>query len=60
MCVCVSAELEASKSRLLDSEREKSKLASLAQQRLKEMEHLKRWACVWVGVTPQNESTTAA
>ncbi|XP_005748120.1 ELKS/Rab6-interacting/CAST family member 1 [Pundamilia nyererei] len=33
-------ELEASKSRLLDSERERSKLASLAQQRLKEMEHL--------------------
>ncbi|XP_063322220.1 uncharacterized protein ccdc14 isoform X2 [Pelmatolapia mariae] len=37
----VKMELEASKSRLLDSEREKSKLASLAQQRLKEMEHFK-------------------
>lgn len=46
VCVCVYVELEASKSRLLDSERERSKLASLAQQRLKEMEHLHRWACV--------------
>ncbi|XP_035768801.1 uncharacterized protein ccdc14 isoform X2 [Neolamprologus brichardi] len=36
----VKMELEASKRRLLDSEREKSELASLAQQRLKELEHL--------------------
>lgn len=46
VCVCVCAELEASKRRLLDSEREKSELASLAQQRLKELEQLHRWACV--------------
>lgn len=35
-------ELEATKSRLVDSERENRDLASLAQQHLEEMEHLRR------------------
>ena len=41
-CVTVFADLEAARSRLLVSEREKSELASLAQRRLEEIEHLNR------------------
>lgn len=42
MCVAVCADLEATRSRLLDSEQEKSELASLAQKRLEEIGHLNR------------------
>ncbi|XP_070814039.1 coiled-coil domain-containing protein 14 [Chaetodon trifascialis] len=38
----IKTDLEATRSRLLDSEREKSELALLAQQRLEEIGHLKR------------------
>ncbi len=50
VCVFVRADLEATRSRLLDSEREKSELASLTQQRLEEIGNLKRWACVCFSV----------
>lgn len=40
----VRTDLEATRSRLLNIEREKSELSSLAQQRLEEIEHLKRTA----------------
>ncbi|XP_032361797.1 dynactin subunit 1 isoform X2 [Etheostoma spectabile] len=39
---CIKTDLEATRSRLLDSEREKTELASLAQQRLDEIGNLKR------------------
>jgi len=38
----VCADLEATRGRLLESEKEKSDLASLAQKRLKEIESIKR------------------
>nr|XP_046238713.1 uncharacterized protein ccdc14 [Scatophagus argus] len=38
----IKSDLDATRSRLLDSEREKSELASLARQRLEEIEHLNR------------------
>ena len=41
-CLSVCIDLEATKRRLVDSEREKSELALLAQQRLEEIEHLNR------------------
>ncbi len=54
MCVCVSVcvcvDLEATRSRLLDSEREKSELSLLAQQRLEEIENLKRYVSVCLSV----------
>lgn len=40
--LCVVPDLEATRNRLLDSEREKGDLATQYQQRLKEVEHLKR------------------
>lgn len=43
MCLCV--ELEATRSRLLDSERERSELASLAQHRLEDIGNLNRCVC---------------
>lgn len=45
VCVCVFPDLEATRRRLLDSEREKGELATLCQQQFEELEHLKRWAC---------------
>lgn len=41
-CLCVLPDLEATRNRLLDSEREKAELATQYQQRLEEVEHLKR------------------
>lgn len=38
--LCACAELEATRSQLLDSEREKSRLASVAQQHLEDVERL--------------------
>lgn len=40
--LCVVPDLEATRNRLLDSEREKGDLATQYHQRLKEVEHLKR------------------
>lgn len=41
MFACVFPELEATRCRLLVSEREKTELATLCKQRLKDLEHLK-------------------
>lgn len=44
--LCVVPDLEATKKRLLDSEREKGELVTQYQQRVEEVEYLKRWACL--------------
>lgn len=44
--LCVVPDLEATKKQLLDSEREKGELVTQYQQRVEEVEYLKRWACL--------------
>lgn len=46
--MCVRVDLETTRSKLQDNEREKTELASLAQQRLEEIGRLNRCVCACV------------
>lgn len=58
MFVCMCADLESTRSRLVESERKKSELATLAQQRLEEIENLTRCVCVCVELSSSLTRTT--